>query len=214
MELFVLLLIVPAALSAFDEFWITPCGHVYKKTVHPLRVVRNAQTLLRLKHQFKTAHEFFVDNDQLGILEDLVQPEDSKNDPYVVQDSTLDLYNNIHDVKRLMSLLPMTYRTLQDLAFALKIVHDELATKENEEFKKRHGAVTELMDRNALLLCELDFAMNRNNIDFSRIDQLTMSQSVMMDFKDLTFTHIKHSRILKEYRTFIKHVSAHIMKLV
>uniref|UniRef100_A0A0A9XPQ8 Ribosome maturation factor RimM n=1 Tax=Lygus hesperus TaxID=30085 RepID=A0A0A9XPQ8_LYGHE len=212
MELFVLLLIVPAALSAFDEFWITPCGHVYKKTVHPLRVVRNAQTLIRLKHQFKATHEFFVDNDQLGILEDLIQ--DPSNDAYVVQSSTLDLYNHIPDVKRLMSLLPMTYRTLQDLAFALKVVHDELSTKENEEFKKRHIAVTELMDKNAMLLCELDFAMNRNNIDFSRIDQLTMSQSVMTDFKDLTFTHIKHSHILKEYRTFIKQVSAHIMKLV
>ncbi|CAB0018457.1 unnamed protein product, partial [Nesidiocoris tenuis] len=146
------------------------------------------------------------------VLEDL--HHDIDTDSYVVHPTTLSLYNSVNNIGRLMSVLPMTYRTLQDLSFALKIVHDELSDKEDAELRKRHVSIKELMSKNAELLCELDFAMNRNNIEFSRIDQLTLSQKIAVDYDDFSYTRIKHNHILKEYRSFIKHVSLQILKLV
>ncbi|BET01677.1 Hypothetical protein NTJ_14493 [Nesidiocoris tenuis] len=213
MEVFALLLLaLPAVVASLNEYWITPCGHVYKKAGHPLRILRNAETLVRLKHHFKHAQDLVNDNERLGVLEDL--HHDIDTDSYVVHPTTLSLYNSVNNIGRLMSVLPMTYRTLQDLSFALKIVHDELSDKEDAELRKRHVSIKELMSKNAELLCELDFAMNRNNIEFSRIDQLTLSQKIAVDYDDFSYTRIKHNHILKEYRSFIKHVSLQILKLV
>ncbi|CAB0002514.1 unnamed protein product, partial [Nesidiocoris tenuis] len=198
MEVFALLLLaLPAVVASLNEYWITPCGHVYKKAGHPLRILRNAETLVRLKHHFKHAQDLVNDNERLGVLEDL--HHDIDTDSYVVHPTTLLLYNSVNNIGRLMSVLPMTYRTLQDLSFALKIVHDELSDKEDAELRKRHVSIKELMSKNAELLCELDFAMNRNNIEFSRIDQLTLSQKIAVDYDDFSYTRIKHNHILKDW---------------